>query len=108
MAAVWRYDPSRDRWEARRPMPSPRGALAVVALNGKLYAIGGKADQVVTANEEYDPAANVWRRRAPMPTGRDHLAAVALGKKVYVMGGRVGLKPKRPATAGKLQSRRTP
>ncbi|MCZ7625765.1 MAG: galactose oxidase [Candidatus Methylomirabilis sp.] len=90
VANLWRYDPSTNRWEARRPMPTARGALAVGVINGKLYAVGGMADRVLNVNEEYDPVTDTWRKRAPMPTARDHLAAAALDGKLYAVGGRVG------------------
>lgn len=102
----WRYDPAADRWEPLAPMPTPRGAGAAVALNGKIYVIGGAqanvpgnpmapftpgTPQLVLGTvEEYDPAANRWRSRAPMPTPRNHLLAAAANGRIYAIGGRIG------------------
>src|SRR5262245_56616406 len=36
-----RYDPSTNQWTELPPLPSPRSDLAVVALGGYVYAIGG-------------------------------------------------------------------
>lgn len=68
-----------------------RVALAVTVLNGKLYAVGGMAGEVLRVNEEYDPVTDTWRERAPMPTARHGLGAAAVGGKIYVIGG--GVKP---------------
>ncbi|HEV8243351.1 MAG TPA: hypothetical protein VGQ07_05115, partial [Nitrospirales bacterium] len=38
---VYEYDSGADRWMVRKPMPTPRGALAVAVLDGKLHAVGG-------------------------------------------------------------------
>jgi len=86
--SVYEYVAARDAWEARAPMPTPRGALAVAALAGRLHALGGSADRVTDAHEVYDPAANRWTRANGMPTARDHLAAVAFQGRVWALGGR--------------------
>ncbi|MFQ5894520.1 MAG: Kelch repeat-containing protein [Nitrospinota bacterium] len=88
---LFEYDPTADRWRERAPMPTARGALAAVAIEGKLYAVGGVAEGGDTgALELYDPKTDTWRRLAPMPTPRDHLAAGAVGGRLYVIGGRLG------------------
>ncbi len=90
VAGVYEYDPGADRWTARRPMPAPRGALAVAVLDGKLHAVGGYTrDGNTGAHEVYDPATDTWVTRAPMPTARDHHAAAALGGRLYAIGGRL-------------------
>ncbi len=90
VATVYAYDPARDTWAERAPMPTPRGALSVTAHDGKLYAIGGydrKANSA--AVEVYDPEGNTWTVRTPLPTPRDHLAAATVAGKVYAIGGRL-------------------
>jgi N-acetylneuraminic acid mutarotase len=37
--SVWRYDPETDRWAERALLPTPRGALAVAVLEGRLYVM---------------------------------------------------------------------
>jgi hypothetical protein len=50
------------------PMLTPGSRLAVVALNGRVYAMGGWGRDTLV--EEYDPVANAWTTRAPMPRVR--------------------------------------
>jgi N-acetylneuraminic acid mutarotase len=87
---------SEDSWASKAPMQQPRGALGVAAVNGKIYAIGGSAQDVLLAttkmflstNEEYDPATNAWAFKNSMPTPRAALAVVAYKNKIYCIGGR--------------------
>lgn len=86
---AWTYDPGRDSWTSIADMPAPRAAHALVALDGRLYVIGG----VGPRSEEvwaYDPDSGSWQTGlAPIPTPREHLAAVALDGRIYAIGGRV-------------------
>jgi N-acetylneuraminic acid mutarotase len=88
VASLHEYDPTRDAWIERAPMPTARGALAVAVAGNRLHALGGTADGVTGAHEVYDPAANRWTAAAVMPTARDHLTAVTVGGRVWVLGGR--------------------
>jgi energy-converting hydrogenase Eha subunit A len=85
---VWEFVPTREAWEPRAAMPTPRGALAVAALNGRLHALGGAAAGVSNAHEVYDPATNRWTKANAMPTARDHLAAVVFQGRLWALGGR--------------------
>jgi N-acetylneuraminic acid mutarotase len=86
--ALHEYDPARDAWVARAPMPTARGALAAAVVDGRLHALGGDADGVTGAHEVYDPRTGRWTPAATMPTARDHLAAVTVGPRVWALGGR--------------------
>ncbi|MCL1976735.1 MAG: kelch motif-containing protein, partial [Candidatus Bathyarchaeota archaeon] len=67
-----------DSWNTKAPMSEPRGGLGVVAVDGKIYAIGGQTnDGYVGTNERYDPKTDKWITLASMPTPRDHFAMVA-------------------------------
>lgn len=74
------------RWVTKAPMPTPRTEVAVAALGGKVYVVGGfeGSGDVV---EVYDPAADRWAALAPMPTARHGLGAAVVGGVVYVIGG---------------------
>ena len=75
-------------WTMRAPLPSARGEVAAVALDGKLHAIGGSVDgKARPFHDEYDPATNTWRARAPLPEARDHLALAVAGGKIFAFGG---------------------
>jgi Kelch motif len=87
-AGLYEYDGAGNAWIARAPMPTPRGALAAVALGGRLHAIGGGADGVLSAQEIYDPARDAWTTARPMSVARDHLTGAAVQGQVWAIGGR--------------------
>ena len=79
---------SQGSWTMKAPLPSARGEVAAVALDGKLHAIGGSVDgKARPFHDEYDPATNTWRARAPLPEARDHLALAVAGGKIFAFGG---------------------
>lgn len=102
--AVRVYDPAANAWRDGAAMLTPRGALAVAVVDGKIHAIGGnaaggaglpphehgapQADNSVATHEVYDPAADAWTRLAPMPTSRNHIGAAVIAGKIHVVGGR--------------------
>lgn len=60
-----------------------RSECSLVAVNGKLYLIGGDgpAKPVVV----YDPVKNTWTKKALTPVVMHHFQAVALKDKIYVL-----------------------
>jgi N-acetylneuraminic acid mutarotase len=78
-------------WTVKSPMPGgPRAEIPAVAVNGKIYVVGGSAKGIsynITRNEEYDPTTDRWRLRAPMPNGLNHSGTTALDGKLYAAGG---------------------
>jgi N-acetylneuraminic acid mutarotase len=66
-------------------IPDPAMNLALAAVNGKIYAIGG--DLFQDTNREYDPLTNTWNILVPMPTGRQHIDCGVSGNKIFIMGG---------------------
>src|SRR5439155_746012 len=59
------YDPARDRWEARRPLPVPLHHMNAAAVGSKLYVAGALAAndfRAVGVTYEYDPSADAARR----------------------------------------------
>ncbi|MBT9456983.1 MAG: hypothetical protein IV097_10215 [Burkholderiaceae bacterium] len=89
LASVEIYTAATDQWAAGAPLPTARGSLAVVALAGRLYALGGESTPgtVSDAVERYDPATQAWTALAAMPYRSHGLGAVAVGDAIYVMGG---------------------
>ena len=77
-------------------MARPRAARStarlpgVVALNGKIHAIGGRdlERKTVATHEIYDPATNTWSMAAPLPRARDHLGIAIAAGRIHVFGGR--------------------
>jgi N-acetylneuraminic acid mutarotase len=75
-------------WRELAPMQRARGALALVALGGRLYAIGGHAGSVqIAVPEVYDPNSGGWSDLPSMPEPRNHVAGYVDGA-VCVAGGR--------------------
>ncbi|MEP7148481.1 MAG: kelch repeat-containing protein [Acidobacteriota bacterium] len=84
------YDPKTDSWSTRAPMPTPRCHLAVVALGGLIYALGGtntNGSIKYATVEIYDPSTDTWTAAPSMPTGRQDLGAVGLNGILYTVGG---------------------
>src|SRR6516164_4551593 len=57
-----------NRWTALAYIPTARDHLAAAAIDGRLYAVGGRIDgnysRNLSSNEVYDPATNRWEQRA--------------------------------------------
>ncbi len=60
-----------------------RGEGSLVAVNGKLYMVGG--DGPAKNIEVYDPATQLWSQKAKAPVTMHHLQATAWGNKIYVL-----------------------
>jgi N-acetylneuraminic acid mutarotase len=103
---AWVYDVDSARWSALPNMPTPRGALAAVAVGKKIYVVGGagipKGMQLpdglsgggpvdlLGTTEVLDTDTNTWTSVAPMPTPRNHHSVAYAEGKIYAIGGRVG------------------
>ena len=62
-----------DSWNSKAPMHQARSGLGVIAVDNKIYAIGGALSgfkNVAGTNEQYDPATDTWVYKASMPTPR--------------------------------------
>eukprot|EP00964_Phaeocystis_antarctica_P005192 scaffold2830_cov63-Phaeocystis_antarctica.AAC.1 len=70
-------------------MVESRDSHGCVALDGKLYAVGGEGDtsQDLDTAEVYDPQTDGWQPLAKMSTARVGLGLAAVGGKVYALGG---------------------
>jgi N-acetylneuraminic acid mutarotase len=75
-------------WKKGAPFPEPDEELYGVALNGKMYVMGGWADgKAAGVNYEYNPTTDRWTKKQPMPRPAHHAALAAANGKLYVMGG---------------------
>lgn len=75
-------------WEPMAPLRHARGALALVGLGGRLYALGGNGGPDLAAVEVYDPAQKAWSDIATLPVPRNHVAGFAWHGLACVAGGR--------------------
>jgi DNA-binding CsgD family transcriptional regulator len=77
------------RWELRTPLPAARSRFALIADQGKLFAIGGEgADAIPLASvESYDLNVNEWTPVSALPIPLSNLAAALWQDEIYVAGG---------------------
>jgi len=78
------YDSAADTWVEKTPMPAPNwlDTFGIAVYQGKIYCIGGPANNV------YDPATDTWEAKRAMPTQRHFLCANVVDGKIYLIGGR--------------------
>lgn len=91
------YDPAADSWTSLPDMPTARDHFQAEIVDGKLYAIGGRAGEVnavTPVNEVFDIAASQWRTEfgpgvpfAGIPTPRGGFAIGRVGRELYLIGG---------------------
>ncbi|MCU1464707.1 MAG: Kelch repeat-containing protein [Actinomycetia bacterium] len=86
------YDPASDTWKTVAPFPARLDHIQSVALNGRIYYIGGLVQwpgPAVGTVYIYDPASNSFAAGARMPAGRARGAGgvAAYGNKIYYAGG---------------------
>lgn len=89
-AALWRYDPGRNRWTALPSAPAPRAAFAAGVVAGRLYAAGGRRDgpAALADVDVFDFAARRWSRAPDLTVAREHAAGAVAGGAFYLLGGR--------------------
>jgi N-acetylneuraminic acid mutarotase len=75
-------------WKKGAPFPEPDEEFYGVAVNGKLYVIGGWGEgKARGANYEYEPATDKWTKKTSMPRPAHHAALATSNGKIYVCGG---------------------
>ena len=84
-ASFYKFNPKTNKWIKLADIPNPATNLALAAINGKIYAIGG--DQFQDANRVYDPQANAWELLEPMPTARQHIDCGVFDNTIFITGG---------------------
>jgi N-acetylneuraminic acid mutarotase len=94
VTTVEEYDFASDSWRVRTPMPTPRHHFVVAAVNGKIYALGGRQGLArnsvgyTDAVEEYDPATDMWGPpRTRMPLARQDMSFGVYNDRLFVIGG---------------------
>ncbi len=65
---------AQGRWTSAAPMPSARSEVAVAAVEGKIYMVGGFRGE--RDLEIFDTASGRWSRGATIPRAVHHAAAV--------------------------------
>ena len=89
-------EPDRGTWRTAAPAPTKRTEVAVAALDGKIYVVGGFEKPslgnvlnfaITPSVEMYDPATDRWASKAPLPVGLHHVGIGVAGGRLYVIGG---------------------
>lgn len=94
-----RLDPSTGEWTRLADAPHARDHAALVAMEGKLYFLGGRLSMapqntfgaVVPQVDVYDIASNTWETLgSDLPNPRAGNSAAVLDGYIYVVGGESG------------------
>ena len=84
------YNPRTDRWRKRPNMPMSKFAYATVAVDKKIYLIGGytrdNGFKTLTSIDVYEPSLNRWGAIPPLPVPKI-APAVTVNGVIYVLGG---------------------
>jgi N-acetylneuraminic acid mutarotase len=83
------YDPVADSWTRKADMPEARAFLSAVAVNGKIYAMGGstrgyEGSEIV---KMYDPLTDTWSVKPGLQAGVALPAASVFDGNIYLTGG---------------------
>jgi N-acetylneuraminic acid mutarotase len=90
-ARVRGYGLKSKTWRELAVLPTARGGMQAVVLDGKVHVIGGGNDQTtLSAHEVYDPAQDRWSALSPLPTSRGNPALAVFDGKIYAVGGGAG------------------
>jgi len=90
---VWRYSTTRKKWTRLPSMRWARGALGGGMAGGRLYAVGGVAEnqpfvKPVRTVEVFDLKTQRWGDANDMPTARHHFSSAVVDGRLYALGGR--------------------
>lgn len=62
------FDPATNTWSEGPSLAQPRSSLRTAVLDGKIYAVGGLAEDGMRADVEvYDPAVGEWQTGPTLP-----------------------------------------
>eukprot|EP00808_Paulinella_micropora_P014554 g35985.t1 len=87
------FNPSpapKGNWSVVADMTTRRANLGVAALDGKVYAFGGRigvGEKSLSSAEVYSPVNNNWTTIASMREARSFHAAAVLNGSIYAIGG---------------------
>lgn len=85
--AAWRFDPALNVWCEVAPMNVARSEVALAALDGCVYAVGGwDGSSRLACVECYNPACNRWEIVQPMKVPLTCPAVATLQGKLIVSG----------------------
>jgi N-acetylneuraminic acid mutarotase len=77
-------------WESLASLATPRADFAAVAVDGRLWALGGITSDGGTrlnTTEAYDPSSNTWIPGPTLQVARSAFSAATVGQLIYIFGG---------------------
>jgi N-acetylneuraminic acid mutarotase len=85
-AAMWSWSADGNVWQSEVAMPAPKADFALIALDDRLYAIGGVRDDA--AVHVFDPEAREWET-LDIPAGvtRRGASTLLVDGEIHVIGG---------------------
>jgi N-acetylneuraminic acid mutarotase len=83
------YDFDTGEWSQGADMPHRRHHLSAGAVDGKLYAVGGRSgdQQAMTVVDRYDPETDTWETLPPLPIAVSSPGVTSAAGKLVVSGG---------------------
>jgi DNA-binding CsgD family transcriptional regulator len=77
------------RWVTHSEMPTSRAGLALVAVEQKMFAIGGVRDnnKATRTVEIFDTISNSWSEGATKPTATTNISGAAIEERIFIPGG---------------------
>ena len=77
-------------WQQAGRLLTPRDDFGLVAVGGKLWAVGGMTGargNVLDLVESFDSELDRWSAEASMPTARSSAGVAVVGDTIFVVGG---------------------
>lgn len=87
MSSVEEYDPATNAWIEKTPMSTARSGLRAVAINDKIYAIGGFNGGYLNTIEQYSPDTDTWVNMPNMTVSRQLSGVSVINSKAIIVGG---------------------
>ncbi len=83
------YHPKEDRWHQALSIPLARSRFGILALNDKIYCLGGRTGAGYTGNVQvYNPETDYWEAEASLNVPRSHVSPVLFHEVIYALGGK--------------------
>lgn len=91
LSTVERYDPKTNTWQETAPMHVRRAYACGVAVEGRLYVVGGTQDDLYSSHsscEAFNSADETWVYIASLCISRALAGIAYVGDKIFVLGGK--------------------
>jgi non-specific serine/threonine protein kinase len=86
----FKFDLKTNKWEVLPPVPTPRDHLRMEVVDGILYAISGRKDDMrynLACVEAFDLKTGKWNKKANISNARGGFGSTVFNGKIYTFGG---------------------